>query len=66
MEYIGGRSLRQLLRNDLRKPESWISTRKSIVIAEIVKGMKLIHSRRFLHRDLKPMNIFVDSEDTID
>jgi serine/threonine protein kinase len=65
MEYVGGGTLQELLKSDLRKPRWWTSTRKSIVIAEIVKGMKFIHSNKIIHRDLKPTNILVDNEHNI-
>jgi serine/threonine protein kinase len=35
------------------------------VIAELFEGMKFIHSRAFIHRDLKPTNILVDDEHNI-
>uniref|UniRef100_A0A8D0HAZ0 Protein kinase domain-containing protein n=1 Tax=Sphenodon punctatus TaxID=8508 RepID=A0A8D0HAZ0_SPHPU len=32
---------------------------------EIVTGVKYIHSKGLIHRDLKPLNIFISSENTI-
>jgi serine/threonine protein kinase len=60
MEYVGGGSLKRLLRSDCEVSKWWTATRKAIIIAEIVIGMKYIHSKGFIHRDLKPTNILLD------
>jgi serine/threonine protein kinase len=62
MEYVGGGTLQELLKSDCAKPRWWTPTRQVITIAEIVKGMKFIHSQEFIHRDLKPTNILIDDE----
>jgi serine/threonine protein kinase len=62
MEYVGGGSLKRLLKSDSKIPEWWTATRKAIAIAEIVIGMKYIHSQGFIHRDLKPTNILLDDD----
>jgi serine/threonine protein kinase len=43
-------------------PDWWTATAKSIVVVEIVIGMKYVHSRGIIHRDLKPSNILLDNE----
>ncbi|NXN48403.1 E2AK2 kinase, partial [Rynchops niger] len=35
------------------------------IFLQIVKGVKYIHSKGLIHRDLKPQNIFISHEDTI-
>jgi serine/threonine protein kinase len=62
MEYVGGGTLKKLLRTDLRLPRWWNSTRKAVMVAEIVIGMKYIHCEGLIHRDLKPTNILVDDD----
>jgi serine/threonine protein kinase len=38
--------------------------RIKVVIKKIINGVAYIHSKRVLHRDLKPQNILVDSQCT--
>jgi serine/threonine protein kinase len=65
MEYVGGGSLRNLLRSDLERPRWWACNRKAITISGIVQGMEFIHLQGFIHRDLKPENILLDDERNI-
>uniref|UniRef100_A0A6I8RXT4 Protein kinase domain-containing protein n=1 Tax=Xenopus tropicalis TaxID=8364 RepID=A0A6I8RXT4_XENTR len=57
MEYVSGGTLEDLLIE--KGPLDINSTR--ILAAEIVCGLKFLHSRGIVHRDLKPENIMRDS-----
>nr|XP_005296319.1 interferon-induced, double-stranded RNA-activated protein kinase isoform X1 [Chrysemys picta bellii] len=50
--------------NDRRGKENY-QTESLIKFRQIVTGVEYIHSKGFIHRDLKPLNIFISSEDKI-
>ena len=61
MEYVDGRSLKQIL-----------SDRKVLLISEaihylkqILKGLHYAHSQNIIHRDIKPANIMVTKENEV-
>lgn len=61
-EYIATGSLGDVIkaeRNGLSSRE-WNDTKRLINIYGVASGMKYLHSKNVLHRDLKPDNIFVD------
>jgi serine/threonine protein kinase len=62
MEYVGGGTLKNLLRSDITHARWWNVTRKVITIMGIVLGMEFIHSKNLIHRDLKPTNILLDDD----
>jgi len=63
MEYIDGGDLVDLL---LSYPDRKVPEEKVIELAEqIARGMKEIHDKRIIHKDLKPQNIMISSSGSI-
>lgn len=63
MEYCGGKSLRDLIKED-----SWEEPKdqtKRILIFQILSALKFIHSKGLIHRDLKPSNILLSEDQKI-
>jgi hypothetical protein len=62
MEYAANRSLKHVLglARTHCKPVFWTSTGIAMIICGIVLGMRFIHSRGFIHQDLKPDNILLN------
>ena len=59
MEYLPGRSLKQLIRE-----EAPLDPVRAIDIAiQILKAARFAHRRGIIHRDLKPHNVIVDDSD---
>lgn len=58
MEYVNGKNLKDLI---YKNPEL-IRGRKYNIIRQVVQGLRYIHSRGIIHRDVCPKNILV-SED---
>ena len=57
MEYCEGKTLREAIDNRTLKIEQ-----KWKLITQILEGVKFIHSKGLIHRDLKPGNIFLDND----
>ena len=55
MEYLEGEELRELLKRDQVIP----AARAVRMLAQIAIGLKEPHERKFVHRDIKPDNIFL-------
>jgi beta-lactam-binding protein with PASTA domain len=61
MEYCEGRSLKQVITS-----EAPLDVRRAISIAkQILVAARFAHRRNVIHRDLKPHNVILDSEDTV-
>src|SRR3984885_14865064 len=59
MEYLSGRSLKQLIRDDA--PLDPI--RAIDITIQILKAARFAHRRGVIHRDLKPHNVIIDDSD---
>ena len=61
MDYAEGGELTQLINSDIEIPENKIKD----IFKQIIEGVKFIHGKNVIHRDLKPNNIlFLDKEKT--
>ena len=61
MEFCDKQTLRTCIDNDLFKD----TTKVWRMFREIVEGLVHIHTQGMIHRDLKPVNIFIDSHDHV-
>jgi serine/threonine protein kinase len=63
MEYCGNGSLQTVLRhvNTKGSPNFWNPTGIGIIICGAVFGMRFVRSKGFIHQDLKPSTILIDS-----
>nr|WP_255359890.1 serine/threonine-protein kinase [Nocardia sp. BMG111209] len=61
MEYVGGRSLRELLDN-YRKPERMPVAQAIAYLLEIMPALEYLHSLGLAYNDLKPDNIMVTED----
>ncbi|RKP21201.1 kinase-like protein [Rozella allomycis CSF55] len=61
MEYCSGGSLENLIRNE---PITEVSIIKQISV-QILEGLRYLHSKDIIHRDIKPDNILIDSKGVV-
>ena len=61
MEFCDKQTLRNCIDNDLFKD----TTKVWRMFREIIEGLVHIHTQGMIHRDLKPVNIFIDSKDHV-
>jgi hypothetical protein len=60
MEFVRGRSLRQMLRDEAPLPEARLRS----VVEGVLGALETIHAAEFLHRDIKPDNVIVRPDGT--
>ena len=61
MEFCDNQTLRSAIDKDLYKD----TKRVWKMFRELIEGLLHIHSQGMIHRDLKPVNIFLDSSDQV-
>ena len=62
MEYCNGLDLRKLINNHKEKKKSIEKELIFQIISDICLGIKEIHKKKLIHRDLKPDNLFIGSD----
>ncbi|UJB68985.1 serine/threonine protein kinase [Acaryochloris sp. 'Moss Beach'] len=59
MEFISGQSLFQILQADGALPEERVKQ----YFLQVGEALKVVHNHNFLHRDIKPDNIIINTDD---
>jgi len=58
MDYEDGESLKQMLGRERTLPEPWLKA----MLGPLLEGLERIHAGGFLHRDIKPDNLFIRTD----
>ncbi|MBM4402878.1 MAG: protein kinase [Candidatus Cloacimonetes bacterium] len=61
MEYAGGRTLREIIRSTGPIPEQ----RAIQILTQILNALQFAHECSIIHRDIKPTNIILDTNDRV-
>ncbi|MHC4957250.1 MAG: protein kinase domain-containing protein [Planctomycetota bacterium] len=61
MEYVEGKTLRALLDDLGRVPETLLRE----IARQLAEGLRAIHARGILHRDLKPENLLISDDECV-
>ena len=61
MELLEGRTLKQLIEQEGRLPPE----RAARIVEQVADALDYAHQRGFIHRDVKPSNIFVSPQDRV-
>ena len=59
LEFMSGGSLDTVLE---RKTQAWPWSDRLRALCDVAEGMAQMHEKRFVHRDLKPDNVLIDSQ----
>ena len=65
MEYIEGETLKQRLHNDREQVRALSLTEASHIIEDVAAALDYAHAYGIVHRDVKPANIMLRSEDRL-
>ena len=61
MEYIKGKTLESLIKKLARPDQPYLNQQKLHIAIQITKALKYLHEHKITHRDVKPANVFISS-----
>ncbi|APR84595.1 Serine/threonine protein kinase PrkC, regulator of stationary phase [Minicystis rosea] len=62
MEYVPGRSLKEILAEHRRHGDTVPVHRALTILAQIAEGISAVHAAGIVHRDIKPSNIIIEDD----